>query len=89
MRNPRLVRPASGGFARAAASTLPRLSRYPTRTAPAVPGQTDNRLLRSTTVSGPVSCALTAFIDAVGTSQGSPYRQGIVPRPFQLAESRP
>ena len=66
-----------------------RLSRYPTRTPSAVPGQVDSHPRRLTAASGPFSCALTAIIDAIRTahpdSDGPPNDSHLI----QLGESRP
>jgi hypothetical protein len=87
MRGPRLAVTAPGGAARALSPALSRLSRYPTRTAPAVPGQTDSRPRSLTGASGRVSCALRALINAVRASRRAFDRPGIVPQLIQLAES--
>jgi len=89
MRGARPAVTEPGVAAGAASPTLSRVSRYPTRTAPAVPGPVGSRPWRLTAASGPPSCARTAFVVALRTPKERPDRSEIVPRLIQLIESRP
>jgi hypothetical protein len=89
MRETRLAVTESDGAARTASPALARLSRYPTRTASAVPGQVDSRPRRPTAASGPISCAPAAFVDAVRTSHEGPDRSELLTRLIQFVGSRP
>jgi hypothetical protein len=84
----RLTLTESGGATRAASPVLDRLSRYPTRTAPAVSGHIRSRSCGSTAGSGPVSCGVDASADAAPPRYGYPDCSRIGPWPVQLIKSR-
>jgi hypothetical protein len=79
----------SGVGARAAAPTRYRLSRYPTRTAPAAPGHIRRRARPPTTANGPSSRGAAAIPAAVRIPEGGPERSAVVLRPIQPVDGRP
>jgi hypothetical protein len=89
MKGPWLAATESGEAARAASPELPRLSRYPTRTVPAVLSRARSRHRRPTAASGPLSCGVAAFVVAVRTPRGDLHCAQIFRRPLQLVGSRP
>jgi hypothetical protein len=88
MRVARLV-PTESGWVATAASPIPdRLSRYPTKTASAVPGHIRSRYWGPTATSGPVSCGVDASVDAGPPRYGCLDGSRIGPWPVQLIKSR-
>jgi hypothetical protein len=88
MRGARLALTESGWVATAASPILDRLSRYPTRTASAVPGHIRSRNWGPTAASGPVSCGVDASVDAAPPRYGYPDCSRIGPWPVQRTKSR-
>jgi hypothetical protein len=88
MRVTRLV-PTESGWVATAASPIPdRLSRYPTRTASAVPGHIRSRYWGPTATSRLVSCGVDASVDVEPPRYGYPDGSRIRPGPVQLIKSR-
>jgi hypothetical protein len=88
MRVTRLA-PTESGWVATAASPIPaQLSRYPTRTASAVPGHIRSRNWGPTATSGPVSCGVDVSVDADPPRYGYPDGSRIGPWPVELIKSR-